>query len=163
MATSLHPELPFVEARVRFASGDVDRAAAQLRTALDTASSKDFRLYQGTATVVSDIAAAANVFAYQGDLTNAAKTLELADQVRREVVSHPEWSGSKGEGVAPGQLGELYAAAGGPSSALRQIWQSTAEAARMSPSGSAEAYRALGGKRRDRAVHRTGGRHYRPA
>jgi serine/threonine-protein kinase len=133
VATSRHPELPFVEARVRFASGDVDRAAAQLRTALDTASSKDFRVYAGTATVVSDIAAAANVFAYQGDLTNAAKTLELADQVRREVVSHPEWSGANGEGWRRARLGELYAAAGGPSSALRQVWQSTAEAARMSP------------------------------
>jgi hypothetical protein len=30
-------------------------------------------------------------------------------------------------------MGELYAAAGGPASALRQIWQGTAEAARMAP------------------------------
>jgi len=133
LATPLHPELPFVEARVRFASGDVDRAAAQLRIALDSAASKDFRLYQGTPTVVSDIAAAANVFAYQGDLTNAAKTLDLADQVRREVISHPEWTGSQGEGWRRAMLGELYAAAGGPSSALREIWQGAAEAARMSP------------------------------
>jgi serine/threonine protein kinase/tetratricopeptide (TPR) repeat protein len=133
LATPLHPELPFVEARVRFASGEVDRAAAQLRVALDSAASKDFRLYQGTPTVVSDIAAAANVFAYQGDLTNAAKTLDLADQVRREVISHPEWTGSQGEGWRRAMLGELYAAAGGPSSALRDIWQGAAEAARMAP------------------------------
>lgn len=132
-ATPEHPELPFVEARVRFASGDIDRAAAQLRTALDTAASKDFRLYRGTPTVVYDIAAAANVFAYQGDLTNAAKALDLADQVRREVVFHPEWPGSKGEGWRRTMLGELYAAAGGPPSALRQIWQGAAEAARMAP------------------------------
>jgi tetratricopeptide (TPR) repeat protein/tRNA A-37 threonylcarbamoyl transferase component Bud32 len=131
-ATTLHPELPFVEARVRFASGDVDRAAAQLRTALDTVAPGDFRPYDGTTTVVSDIAAAANVFAYQGDLTNAAKALELADQVRREVIHHPE-SGSKGDGWRRIALGELYAAAGGPASALRQIWQSAAEAARMAP------------------------------
>jgi tetratricopeptide (TPR) repeat protein len=133
LATPLHPELPFVEARVRFASGDVDRAAAQLRIALDSAASRDFRLYQGTPTVVSDIAAAANVFAYQGDLTNAAKTLDLADQVRQEVISHPEWTGSQGGGWRRAMLGELYAAAGGPSSALREIWQGAAEAARMSP------------------------------
>jgi tetratricopeptide (TPR) repeat protein/tRNA A-37 threonylcarbamoyl transferase component Bud32 len=132
LATPLHPELPFVEARVWFASGDVDRAAAQLRSALDTVASKDFRLYQGTPTVVSDIAAAANVFAYQGDLPNAAKALDLADQVRREVIAHPEWPGSKGEGWRRAMLGELYAAAGGPPAALRQIWQGTAEAARMS-------------------------------
>jgi tetratricopeptide (TPR) repeat protein len=41
--TSVHPELPFVEARIRFASGDVDRAAEQLRTALDTVAPQDFR------------------------------------------------------------------------------------------------------------------------
>jgi tetratricopeptide (TPR) repeat protein len=134
LATPLHPELPFVEARVRFASGDIERAAAQLRVALDTVLSKDFRVYQGTSTVVSDIAAAANVFAYQGDLANAAKALDLADQIQREVVSHPERIGSKGEGWRRVMLGELYAAAGGPPSALRQIWQAAAEAARMSPS-----------------------------
>jgi serine/threonine protein kinase/tetratricopeptide (TPR) repeat protein len=134
LATPEHPELPFVEARVRFASGDVDRAAAQLRTALDTVASRDFRLYRGTSTVVSDIAAAANVFAYQGDLTNAAKALDLADQVRREVAFHPESPGSKkGFGWRRAMLGELYAAAGGPASTLRQIWQSAAEAARMAP------------------------------
>jgi serine/threonine protein kinase/tetratricopeptide (TPR) repeat protein len=133
LATPLHPELPFVEARVRFASGDIDRAAAQLRVVLDSVASKDFRLYQGTPTVVSDIAAAANVFAYQGDLTNAAKTLDLADQVRREVISHPEWAGSQGGGWKRAMLGELYAAAGGPSSTLREIWEGAAEAARMSP------------------------------
>jgi eukaryotic-like serine/threonine-protein kinase len=133
LATPLHPELPFVEARVRFASGDVNRAAAQLRGALDSVASKDFRLYQGTPTVVSDIAAAANVFAYQGDLTNAAKVLDLADQVRLEVSAHPKWTGPRGEGWRRAKLGELYAAAGGPPSALREIWQGTAEAARMSP------------------------------
>ena len=133
LATPLHPELPFVEARVRFASGDVDRAAAQLRIALDSVASKDFRLYRGTPTVVNDIAAAANVFAYQGDLTNAAKALDFADQVRQEVISHPEWTGSKGGDWRRTKLGELYAAAGGPSPALREIWQGAAEAARMSP------------------------------
>jgi eukaryotic-like serine/threonine-protein kinase len=131
LATPVHPELPFVEARVRFASGDVDRAAAQLRSALDTTASKDFQLYRGTPTVVSDIAAAANVFAYQGDLVNAAKALDLADQVRREVIFHPEWPGSKGEGWRRSMLGDLYAATGAPASALRQIWQGAAEAARM--------------------------------
>ena len=39
----IHPELPFVEARIRFASGDVDRAAAELRSALDTVAPQDFR------------------------------------------------------------------------------------------------------------------------
>jgi eukaryotic-like serine/threonine-protein kinase len=132
-ATPLHPELPFIEARIRFASGDVDRAAAQLRTALDTAVPKDFEAYEGTPTVVSDIAAAANVFAYQGDLTNAAKALDLADQVRREVVHESGPTAAKTETWRRIVLGELYGAAGTPASALRQIWQGAAEAARMAP------------------------------
>jgi eukaryotic-like serine/threonine-protein kinase len=132
-ATPLHPDIPFVEARIRFASGDVERAAAQLRVALDTALPKDFQAYEGAPTVVMDIAAAANVFAYQGDLTNAAKALDLADQVRREVVHNTRPGGAKGEGWRRMVMGELYAAAGSPASALRQIWQGAAESARMAP------------------------------
>ncbi len=136
----VHPELPFVEARIRFASGEVDKAAAQLRTALDTVAPQDFRPYQGTPTVVGDIAAAANVFAYQGDLTNAAKALELADQVRREVVRHPDAGADAAmdESWRRVALGELYAATGAPASSLRQVWQSAAEASRMAAPGRRE-------------------------
>jgi tetratricopeptide (TPR) repeat protein/TolB-like protein len=132
-ATPLHPELPFVQARIQFASGQIDRAAAQLRMALDTVAPRDFQPYQGTPTVLADIAAAANVFAYQGDLENAAKAIDLADQVRREVLYEPGWMAGdpKGESWRRAMLGELYAAAGGPAASLRQIWQSAAEAARM--------------------------------
>jgi serine/threonine-protein kinase len=137
LTSPVHPELPFVEARIRFASGDVNRAAAQLRTALDSVAAQDFRPYQGTPTVVYDIAAAANVFAYQGDLDNAAKALDLADQVRQEVVvKHPQ-AGTAAAGSDESWrrvvLGELYAAVGGPASSLRQVWQSAAEAGRMAP------------------------------
>jgi tetratricopeptide (TPR) repeat protein len=132
-ATPLHPELPFVQARIQFASGEIDRAASQLRTALDTVAPKDFQPYQGTPTVLADIAAAANVFAYQGDLDNAAKAIDLADQVRREVLYEPGWmhGDPKGESWRRAMLGELYAAAGAPASSLRQIWQSAAEDGRM--------------------------------
>jgi serine/threonine-protein kinase len=132
-ATPLHPELPFVQARIKFASGEVDVAAAQLRTALDTVAPRDFQPYEGTPTVLGDITAAANVFAYQGDLEHAAKAIELADQVRREVLYEPHWSAGdpKGESWRRAMLGELYAAAGGPAASLRQIWQSAAEAGRM--------------------------------
>jgi serine/threonine-protein kinase len=133
--TPVHPELPFVEARIRFASGDIDRAAAQLRSALDTVAPQDFRPYQGTPTVVGDIAAAANVFAYQGDLANAAKALDLADQVQREVVKHPA-DGSDNlmaESWRRVVLGQLYAGVGVPAASLRQVWQGAAEAARMAP------------------------------
>jgi serine/threonine protein kinase/tetratricopeptide (TPR) repeat protein len=131
--TPIHPELPFVQARIRFASGEVDRAAAQLRQTLDTVAPRDFRPYQGSPTVLADIAAAANVFAYQGDLDNAAKAIELADQVRRELSYKPEWTSGdlKGESWRRAMLGELYSAAGAPAASLRQIWQSAAEAGRM--------------------------------
>jgi tetratricopeptide (TPR) repeat protein len=132
-ATPLHPELPFIEARIRFASGDVERAATQLRTALDTAGPNDFKAHEGTPSLVNDIAAAANVFAYQGDLTSAAKALDLADQVRRQVVHEAGAAAPKGEAWRRIMLGELYASAGAPPAALRQIWQGAAEAARMAP------------------------------
>jgi tetratricopeptide (TPR) repeat protein len=133
--TPLHPEVPFVEARIRFAQGDIDRAAAQLRTALDTVAPADFRAHQGTPGVLADIVAAANVFAYQGDLDNAAKAIDLADQIRREVGHDhgPKIGDGKGESWRRAMLGELYAAAGAPASSLRQIWQSAAEASRMVP------------------------------
>jgi serine/threonine-protein kinase len=129
----VHPEQPFVEARIRFAAGQVEQAADQLRSALDTVAPQDFRPYQGTPTVVGDIAAAANVFAYQGDLTHAAKALDLAEQVRREVVQHPAGSSDEpmDESWRRVALGDLYSAAGGPAASLRQVWQSAAEAGRM--------------------------------
>jgi len=133
--SAVHPELPFVEARIRFASGEVDRAAKELRTALDTVAPQDFRTYEGTPTVVSDIAAAANVFAYQGDLASAAKTIDLADQVRREVILHPgrEIEGPSSEAWRRMALSELYGATGVPTASLRQVWQSAAEAVRLAP------------------------------
>jgi tetratricopeptide (TPR) repeat protein len=133
----VHPELPFVEARIRFASGEVDRAARELRGALDTVAPQDFRTYRGTPTVVADIAAAANVFAYQGDLTSAAKTIDLADQVRREVIQHPGRGaeGSSSEAWRRMALSELYGATGVPTASLRQVWQSAAEAVRIAPAG----------------------------
>jgi serine/threonine protein kinase/tetratricopeptide (TPR) repeat protein len=132
----VHPELPFVEARIRFASGDVDRAAAQLRSALDTVAPQDFRPYEGAPSVVFDIAAAANVFAYQGDLTHAAKALDLADQVWHQVSDPP----GKPAGASPDEswhrslLGDLYASTGVPAASLRQVWQSAAEAGRAANS-----------------------------
>jgi serine/threonine-protein kinase len=134
-STPTHPELPFVEARIHFASGQVERAAKELRLALDTVAPQDFRPYEGSYTIVTDIVAAANVFAYQGDLTSAAKTIDLADQVRREVIPTPGGTkeGQSGEGWRRSALGELYGATGVPTASLRQVWQSAAEAVRMAP------------------------------
>lgn len=131
-----HPDLPFMSARIRFAAGDVDGAAADLRRALDSIAPADFELYGATPTVVGDVAAAANVFAYQGDLARAARAIDLAGAVHdavyppsldlpSQLMMGDEWRRSA--------LGELYAAAGGPPAALRQIWDGASEAARSAP------------------------------
>ena len=52
-----------------------------------------FPSYQGAPSVIGDIAAAANVFAYQGDLSHAAKAIDLADQVRQEVSQRAREAG----------------------------------------------------------------------
>ena len=108
------PSSPFVEARIRFASGDVDARRAELKIALDTVAPQDFRRYQGAPTVIGDIAAAANVFAYQGDLVSAAKALDLADQVRDGGHPGARNAGREPASWRPLALGDLYAATGVP-------------------------------------------------
>ena len=128
----------------------------QLRTALDTVAPQDFRPYQGTPTVVMDIAAAANVFAYQGDLANAAKALDLADQVRREVVKHPagKSEGPWDENWRRVVLGELYAGVGRagilPPAGLAECRRGGADG----DAGLAQAPGAQRRLRRHRALHR---------
>ncbi|HEU5049996.1 MAG TPA: protein kinase, partial [Gemmatimonadales bacterium] len=128
-----HPELPFVEARVHFAAGEVDRAAGILRAALDSTAPEDFRSVEGTPTVLGDLSAAANVFAYQGDLENAERAIELADRVRQTVYPSVTGPGGGGDHWGRTALGQLYAATGAPASAMRRVWQSAAEAARTVP------------------------------
>ncbi len=127
------PESPFVEARIHFAAGEVDRAAASLRTALDTTEAADFQKLAGNPIVFEDLASAANVFAYVGDLTNATRALDLADRARREVYGglvSPR-SYYAGDTWHRSALGQLYAAVGAPAASLRRVWQSAAEAGRM--------------------------------
>ena len=127
------PESPFVEARIHFAAGDVERAAASLRTALDTTEATDFQKLAGNPIVFEDLASAANVFAYVGDLTNATRALDLADRARREVYGglvSPR-SFYAGDTWHRSALGQLYAAVGAPAASLRRVWQSAAEAGRM--------------------------------
>ena len=141
-----HAERPFLEARVRFASGEVEAAAALLRGVLDTAAPRDFRAYEDTPTVLDDIASAANVFAYQGDLLNATRALTLLDGVRREVFPALEGdapAGTAGAAAPAGgthaehwhrrALGELYSGVGAPAASLRRVWSGAAEASRVTP------------------------------
>ena len=128
-----NPELAFVEARIRFAAGDVERAATILRGALDSTAPEDFRALEGTPTVLGDLASAANVFAYQGDLSNAVRAIDLADRVRQTVYAGLNPVAGGGDHWRRSALSQLYAAAGAPAASLRRVWQSAAEAARMAP------------------------------
>ena len=128
-----NPELAFVEARIRFAAGDVERAATILRGALDSTAPEDFRSLEGTPTVLGDLASAANVFAYQGDLANAVRAIDLADRVRQTVYASLNPVAGGGDHWRRSALSQLYAAAGAPAASLRRVWQSAAEAARMAP------------------------------
>lgn len=127
------PERPFVEARVHFAAGRVDEAAEILSAALDSTSPEDFRARDGTPSIFGDIASAANVFAYQGSLEQAARTLDLADRVRNEVYPYLGPGLGVGDHWGRSALSQLYAAAGVPTASLRQIWERTAEEARVVP------------------------------
>jgi serine/threonine-protein kinase len=130
-----HVQRPFVEARIRFAAGQVDAAATGLRAALDSISSRDFRRNADRPTVVEDVAAAANVFAYQGDLASAKRALLLADEVRREIGPElrPGGDATPAEHWHRKIVGELYAAVGADAGTLRRVWAGAAEASRSSP------------------------------
>jgi tRNA A-37 threonylcarbamoyl transferase component Bud32/TolB-like protein/tetratricopeptide (TPR) repeat protein len=126
-----YPDRPFVEAAVRFAAGEDDRAAADLRRALDTLSAQDLVSEDTDPMVASSVAAAANVFAYRGELELAGRVLELARQVSLRTE---QLSGAPDAELASAmqdwrRRGQLYAAVGAPVAAMRQIWESAAETA----------------------------------
>lgn len=136
-----HPEIPFMEARVRFLSGNVDEASRLLRLALDSSAPGDFAGFRSTPSVFQDVAAAANVFAYQGDVANATRAIEFADQVRSAVFGS---DGMGGQGWRRNALAQLFNALGAPESALRSLWQATAEDARIAPPARRKAILAAG-------------------
>ena len=127
-----HPEMPFVRSRIFFAAGDQERAGATLREALDSVTPRDFASLDPSYNLVRSVEATANVFAYQGDLANAALSIEFADQVRTALELRPvthttdvdplEWQRWR--------LSHLYAASGVSVANQRRVWESAAEAAR---------------------------------
>ena len=96
VADPTNPEMPFLQARVRFASGEGPRAAAELKSALATITSGDFAGAEDAPTVMADVLAGANIFAYYGDLASAARVLELADEIRTEVLAASMPAGPEG-------------------------------------------------------------------
>ena len=128
-----NPETPFVQARVRYASGEGPQAAAELKAALAGITPGDFAAAEDAPTVMQDVLAGADIFAYYGDLTSAARVIELADEIRTQILptSMPEmW---KGGDWKRSMLSSLYGGSGVPVAALERLWQATAEDARSLP------------------------------
>jgi serine/threonine-protein kinase len=133
-ADPTNPEMPFLQARVRFASGEGPQAAAELKSALATITAGDFAGREDAPTVMIDVMAGANIFAYYGDLTSAARVIELADEIRTEVLPASMPQAMKGEDWKRWRLAGLYGSSGVPVAALERIWVATAEEARSVPS-----------------------------
>jgi tetratricopeptide (TPR) repeat protein len=130
-----YPELPFTEARVRFAAGEPERAAAELRRAVDSLSAKDFDSTSLSWVAVNTVSAGANVFAYLGDLDYATRVIDLANALQRRLmaVTHRPTSPRWATNMDWRMRGELYSAVGGPPGSLRRIWESAADAGRSVP------------------------------
>ena len=133
-----NPEMPFLQARVRFASGDGPQAAAELKSAMATITPGDFAGSEDAPTVMSDVMAGANIFAYYGDLASAARVIELADQIRTDVLAASMSQDMKGGGWKRSTLAGLYGSAGVPLATLDRIWSATAEEARSVPADERE-------------------------
>jgi serine/threonine-protein kinase len=128
-----NPETPFVQARVRFASGEGPQAAAELKAALAGITPGDFAAAEDPPTVMVDVLAGADIFAYYGDLTSAARVIELADEIRTDILPTAMPEAWKGGDWKRSMQSSLYGAAGVPHAALERIWEATAEEARSVP------------------------------
>jgi len=133
-----NPEMPFLQARVRFASGDGQKAAAELKSAMATITSGDFAGAEDAPTVMADVLAGANIFAYYGDLSSAARVIELADQIRTDVLPASMPQDMRGGDWRRQMLAGLYGSAGVPLATLDRIWTATAEEARSVPADQRE-------------------------
>jgi serine/threonine-protein kinase len=132
-ADSTNPEMPFLQARVRFASGEGPRAAAELKSAMATITPGDFAGAEDAPTVLADVLAGANIFAYYGDLSSAARVIELADEISTDVLTASMPQSMKGGEWKRSLQAGLYGSAGAPMAALERIWAATAEEARSLP------------------------------
>ena len=125
-----HPELPFDDARIRFASGDAPRAARQLGASIDSLTPEDLRPISGATDAAERLVIAANVLAYQGNVGQAAKLIDLANRVRFGDPAAGSAAATERDAWNWRMQGELYAAVGVPTAGMRRIWQSAAEASR---------------------------------
>jgi serine/threonine-protein kinase len=139
-----YPELPFDDARIRFASGDVPRAVYQLGASLDSLTMDDLASLHGI-DAAERLALAANMFAYRGNVARAAKLIDLSNRVRFGDVGPGSAAASDRDLSTWRMLGELYAAVGAPASGMRRVWQNAADASRSVPEERRQRVIAAGG------------------
>ena len=140
-----HPELPFDDARIRFASGDAPRAARQLGVSIDSLTPEDLRPISGATDAAERLVIAANMLAYQGNVGQAAKLIDLANRVRFGDPAAGSAAANERDAWNWRMQGELYAAVGVPTAGMRRIWQSAAEASRSVAPEKRAKYLAAGG------------------
>lgn len=139
------PEPPFDLARFHLARGDMDRAARELAPVLDSLTDVDLDRFGGAPDVANRLAAAANIYAYRGNLARAARVIDIANRVRLGVVAAGSPQALDRDTWNWAMLGELYAAAGGPPAAMRRVWANALEASRTVPSPRRERVLNAGG------------------
>ena len=132
-ADPTNPELPFLQARVRFVSGEGPRAAAELKSALATITPGDFAGAEDAPTLTTDVLAGANIFAYYGDLSSAARVIELVDKIRTDVLPASIPQSMKGSDWDRTMLSGLYGSVTVPEATLLRLWDAAAEEARSLP------------------------------
>ncbi len=133
-AVTLRPDLPFVKARLQAALGNLDQALRTLAEAVDSAKPEAFDPGRLPLEALGDVAAAANVPTYAGQIALAERTLRLAAEVRRSWTPGAVFAREAGGRTLYENLllGNLYASLGAPEK-LRPIWHAVAELARRTP------------------------------
>ena len=130
MPPATQPLLSFLEARARFIGGDVAGAAELVRGSVDRVTPETLRQFDFGRELTIDVMGGTSPLQSLGDLEGAAKVVALGKAMQdayrlpqdsaRDLDSR-QWETSR--------LAQLYAAAGGPVDALRNLWLRTAGAA----------------------------------
>ncbi|MCU0619888.1 MAG: protein kinase [Gemmatimonadales bacterium] len=128
-----HPELPFDAARAQLARGDIAGATTSLAGTIDSLTPADFDRLAGAPDAAERVAAAANHFAYRGNVERAARVVGLATRARMGAPAPGTPAAVERDLHEWRMLGELYAAVGAPANAMRRVWDNAAETARSLP------------------------------
>ena len=129
-----YPELLVDEARIRVAQGDVRSATTRLAASMDSLNGNDLEQLRGANDAVERMAAAANLFAYRGNVARAARVIDQTSRLRLgRAASDDEPPQAERDLMQWHRLGELYSAVGVPAAGMRRVWESAAESARSSP------------------------------